>query len=69
MCAGFLYGEVTIVSHNCMSIHGALNGGCKPEETVETIIQLALYAGFPAALNAMFTVKKVFLERRLIGEK
>ncbi|OBQ52090.1 carboxymuconolactone decarboxylase family protein [Halodesulfovibrio spirochaetisodalis] len=46
--------------------HGALNVGCKPEEIVETVIQLAVYAGFPAALNAMFTVKDVFIERGII---
>lgn len=49
--------------------HGALNVGCKPEEVVEAVIQLAVYAGFPTALNAMFTVKEVFLERGLIEEK
>lgn len=47
-------------------IHGALNVGCKPEEIVEVIIQMAVYAGFPAALNAMFVAKEVFRERNLI---
>lgn len=46
--------------------HGALNVGCKPDEIVETVIQMAVYAGFPAALNAMFTVKEVFIERGII---
>lgn len=41
-------------------IHGALNVGCKPEEIVEVIIQMAAYAGFPAALNGMFVAKEVF---------
>ena len=41
-------------------IHGALNVGCSREEIVETIIQIALYAGFPAALNAIFAAKEVF---------
>lgn len=48
-------------------IHGALNVGCKPEEIVETIIQMAVYAGFPAALNAMFVAKEVFQERNIIN--
>ncbi|MFT6908982.1 MAG: 4-carboxymuconolactone decarboxylase [Oleiphilaceae bacterium] len=47
-------------------IHGALNVGCKPEEIIEIIIQMAVYAGFPAALNAMFVAKEVFIEREII---
>ena len=47
-------------------INGALNVGCKPEEIVEVIIQMAVYAGFPAALNAMFVVKEVFQQRNII---
>lgn len=48
-------------------IHGALNVGCSRTEIVETIIQMAVYAGFPAALNAMFTAKDVFAERDANG--
>ncbi len=48
-------------------INGALNVGCKPEEIVEVIIQLAVYAGFPAALNGMFIAKDVFIERGIIA--
>lgn len=44
-------------------INGALNVGCSREEIVEIIIQMAVYAGFPAALNAMAVAKKVFAER------
>lgn len=47
-------------------INGALNVGCKPEEIIEVIIQMAVYAGFPAALNGMFVAKEVFVERELI---
>ncbi|MBU3003236.1 carboxymuconolactone decarboxylase family protein [Paraglaciecola arctica] len=47
-------------------IHGALNVGCKPEEIVEVIIQMAVYAGFPAALNGIFVAKEVFIEREII---
>jgi 4-carboxymuconolactone decarboxylase len=47
-------------------INGALNVGCTPEEIIEIIIQMAVYAGFPAALNAMFVAKEVFLERNII---
>ncbi len=44
-------------------IHGALNVGCTREEVIEVIIQMAVYAGFPAALNGMFAAKDVFKER------
>jgi len=46
-------------------IHGALNVGCTREEVVEIIMQMAVYAGFPAALNGLFAAKEVFAERAL----
>nr|WP_308368645.1 MULTISPECIES: carboxymuconolactone decarboxylase family protein [unclassified Microbulbifer] len=47
-------------------IHGALNVGCTPQEVIEVIIQMAVYAGFPAALNGAFAAREVFVERGLI---
>lgn len=44
-------------------IHGALNVGCTREEVVEIIMQMAVYAGFPAALNGLLAAKDVFAER------
>jgi 4-carboxymuconolactone decarboxylase len=44
-------------------IHGALNVGCSRQEVVEIIIQIVVYAGFPAAINGMFAAKEVFQER------
>lgn len=44
-------------------IHGALNVGCKPSEIVEVILQMAVYAGFPAAINALNAAREVFRER------
>jgi 4-carboxymuconolactone decarboxylase len=44
-------------------IHGALNVGCTRVEIVEIMIQMAVYAGFPAALNGVFAAKEVFAER------
>lgn len=41
-------------------IHGARNVGCSEQEIVEVIIQMAVYAGFPAALNGLFAAKEVF---------
>lgn len=44
-------------------VGSALNCGASREEVVETIMQMALYAGFPAALDALFVAKKVFAAR------
>ena len=44
-------------------LHGALNVGCTREEIVEVLMQMAVYAGFPAALNGLFAAKEVFAER------
>jgi len=41
-------------------IHGALNVGCTQAEIVEVIMQMAVYAGFPAALNGLAAAKEVF---------
>jgi 4-carboxymuconolactone decarboxylase len=44
-------------------INGLLNVGATRAEVVEIMLQMAVYAGFPAALNALFTAEKVFAER------
>jgi 4-carboxymuconolactone decarboxylase len=41
-------------------IQGALNVGVSREEIVETIMQMAVYAGFPAALNGLAAAREVF---------
>ncbi|MEK1941462.1 MAG: carboxymuconolactone decarboxylase family protein [Pseudomonas sp.] len=41
-------------------IQGALNVGVSRAEVVETIMQMAVYAGFPAALNGLTAAKEVF---------
>ncbi len=43
-------------------IQGALNVGCTRPEIVEVIMQMAVYAGFPAAVNALLIAKEVFAE-------
>ena len=43
-------------------VHAALHVGCKPSEIVEVITQMAVYAGFPAALNGLSAVREVFAE-------
>lgn len=44
-------------------INGALNVGCTQEEIIEVIIQMAVYAGFPAAINGIMAAKEVFENR------
>ncbi len=44
-------------------IAGALNVGCKPEEILEVILQMAVFAGFPAALNGVAAAREVFLAK------
>jgi 4-carboxymuconolactone decarboxylase len=48
-------------------LHGALNVGCSREEIVEVLIQMAVYAGFPAALNGIAALKEVLAERVQLG--
>jgi len=48
-------------------LNGALNVGCTRTELVELIMQMAVYAGFPSALNGMFAAKEVFTERDARG--
>jgi 4-carboxymuconolactone decarboxylase len=43
-------------------IHAGLNVGLTQAEIVEILMQMAVYAGFPAALNGLFTAKEVFAE-------
>jgi 4-carboxymuconolactone decarboxylase len=49
-------------------IHGALNVGCSRQEVIEVIMQMAVYAGFPSALNGLFAAKEVFKERDDVGK-
>ncbi|HEY4329148.1 MAG TPA: carboxymuconolactone decarboxylase family protein [Phycisphaerae bacterium] len=43
-------------------LFGALKLGWKKEELVEALMQIALYAGFPAAMSALLIAKEVFAE-------
>ncbi|MCG6213081.1 carboxymuconolactone decarboxylase family protein [Vibrio furnissii] len=44
-------------------LNAALNVGCTEDELKEVIVQMSVYAGFPAALNGMFAFKDVLAER------
>ena len=39
---------------------GALNAGCSQQEIIEVMLQISVYAGFPAAINGMLAAKDVF---------
>lgn len=47
-------------------INAALNVGLTPQQIIEALLHSAVYCGFPRALNATFTAKKVFAERGLL---
>lgn len=44
-------------------IEAGLNVGLSQEEITEILMQIAVYAGFPAALNGLFAAKEVFADR------
>jgi 4-carboxymuconolactone decarboxylase len=44
-------------------LHGALNVGWSEQEIIELMIEMAVYAGFPAALNGLYAARDVFAER------
>ena len=44
-------------------IRGAMNIGCTSDEILEIILQMAVYAGFPASLEAVKTAASVFAEK------
>lgn len=41
-------------------IQAGLNVGLTRDEIVEILMQMAVYAGFPAALNGLFAAREVF---------
>ncbi len=44
-------------------IEGALHVGCKQHEIIEVILQMTVFAGFPAAINALNVARDVFENR------
>ena len=46
-------------------IEGARNVGCSDEEIIEVILQMAVYAGFPAAINGVNAARDVFEKPRI----
>src|SRR6476646_8441488 len=52
----------TAVPQLRVHINGALNVGCQVTEIIEVILQMAVFAGFPAAINALNVAREVFRE-------
>jgi 4-carboxymuconolactone decarboxylase len=48
-------------------VRGAHNVGCTPDQILEIVLQMAVYAGFPAALEAVKTAAAVFGESKEIS--
>ena len=48
-------------------IEAGLNVGLSREEITEVMMQMAVYAGFPAALNGLFAAKEIFALRATHG--
>ena len=46
---------------------GALRNGCTPEEIRDTLIQVAVYAGIPAGVEAFRIARKVLMEEGALG--
>jgi 4-carboxymuconolactone decarboxylase len=49
-------------------IGAGLNVGLTRGEITEVIMQMAVYAGFPAALNGLFAAKDVFQQRDVLQQ-
>jgi 4-carboxymuconolactone decarboxylase len=48
-------------------VQGALNVGCKPHEIIEVILQMTVYCGFPATINALNSAREVLAARNPAG--
>jgi 4-carboxymuconolactone decarboxylase len=48
-------------------LNAALHVGCSRAELAEVLMQMSVYAGIPAALNALYLAQEVFAERDAKG--
>ena len=48
-------------------VRGALRNGCTPDEIRDTLIQVAVYAGIPAGVEAFRIARKVLTEEGALG--
>ncbi len=49
-----------------MHVRGALKNGCTPAEIRDTLIQVAVYAGIPAGVEAFRIARKVLTEEGVL---
>jgi len=49
-----------------LHVRGALRNGCTPDEIRDTLIQVAVYAGIPAGVEAFRIARKVLIEEGVI---
>lgn len=49
-----------------LHVRGALRNGCTPEEIRDTLIQVAIYAGIPAGVEAFRIARKVLQEEGVL---
>jgi len=52
-----------------MHVHGALNVGCSRTQILEVLLMTTVFAGFPAALNAVSAAREAFEERSALRRK
>ena len=50
-------------------VRGALRNGCTPEEIRDTLIQVAIYAGIPAGVEAFRIARKVLTEEGVLPSR
>jgi 4-carboxymuconolactone decarboxylase len=50
-----------------LHVRGAIRNGCTPEEIRDTLIQVAVYAGIPAGVEAFRIARKVLMEEGIVG--
>ena len=50
-----------------LHVRGAVRNGCTPEEIRDTLIQVAVYAGIPAGVEAFRIARKVLTEEGVLG--
>jgi 4-carboxymuconolactone decarboxylase len=50
-----------------LHVRGALRNGCTPEEIRDALVQVAIYAGIPAGVEAFRIARKVLIEEGRLG--
>jgi hypothetical protein len=59
---GYSYWDLRFLDVSPFQWWGVEINASSKAEIIEVIMQMAIYAGFPAALNSLFVAKEVFAE-------